>query len=78
MEAGTFQAHLGRLAGGLGYAVASKATARFDRRLSSDASLRRQLAAIQNQLSKWRDLNLVFHAGLAEGWQGRLRRKHQG
>jgi hypothetical protein len=45
-------AELGRLAGGLHCAVVSKAIARFGRRLSSDASLREQLAAIQNRLSK--------------------------
>ena len=45
-------AGLGSLAGGLDYAVASKAIARFGRRLSLDVSLREQFAAIQNQLSK--------------------------
>ena len=43
---------LGKLAGGLDYAVVSKAISRFGQRLCLDASLRRQLTAIQNQLSK--------------------------
>jgi len=42
---------LGELAGGLDYAVVSKAIARFGRRLSVDAALRAQLAAIQKRLS---------------------------
>jgi hypothetical protein len=41
-----------KLAGGLDYAVVSKAIARFGRRLLSDAALSEQLAAVQNQLSK--------------------------
>ena len=45
-------AELGRLAGGMDYAVVSKAIARFGRRLVLNASLSEQLAAIQNQLSK--------------------------
>ena len=45
-------AELGSLAGGSDYAVVRKAVARFGRRLSLDASLREQFAAIQNQLSK--------------------------
>ena len=45
-------AELGKLAGGLDYAVTSKAIARFGRRLAFDASLSKQLARIQNQLSK--------------------------
>jgi hypothetical protein len=40
------------LVGGLDYAVVSKALARFGRRLNLDTALRRQLAALQNQLSK--------------------------
>ena len=43
---------LGKLAGGLDYAVVSKATTRFGRRLASDCALREQLAAVQTQLSK--------------------------
>jgi hypothetical protein len=43
---------LGKLAGGLDYAVVSKAIARFGRRLALDASLRTQLAVIQERLSK--------------------------
>jgi len=42
----------GHLVGGLDYAVVSKAMARSDRRLCSDAPCREQLAAIQRQLSK--------------------------
>ena len=42
----------GRLAGGLDPAAVSKAIAGSGRQLSSDAPLREQLAAIQNQLSK--------------------------
>ena len=45
-------ADLGERAGGLDYAVVSKAIARFGLRLSVDAAVRRQLAAIQKQLSK--------------------------
>ena len=45
-------AELGKLAGGLDYAVVSKAIARFGRRLACDASLSEQLAVIQNQLSE--------------------------
>jgi hypothetical protein len=43
---------LGVLAGGLDYAVVSKAIARFGRLLLSDRSLSQQLTAIQTQLSK--------------------------
>ena len=43
---------LGQLAGGLDYAVVSKALARFRWRLALDAALSKQLAAIENQLSK--------------------------
>ena len=43
---------LGKLTGGLDYAVVSKAIARFGRRLASDAPLREQLRTIQAQLSK--------------------------
>jgi hypothetical protein len=43
---------LGELVGGSDYAVGSKAIARFGKRLCLDASLREQLTAIQNQLSK--------------------------
>ena len=43
---------LGKLAGGLDYAVVSKAVARLGRRLASDANLREQLATLQSQLSK--------------------------
>lgn len=43
---------LGQLAGGLDYAVVSKALARFGRRLALDGALSEQLAAIENQLSK--------------------------
>jgi hypothetical protein len=45
-------AELGKAADGLDYAVVSKTVARFGRRLSSDASLREQLARIEQQLSK--------------------------
>jgi hypothetical protein len=45
-------AQLGELAGGLDYAVVSKAIARFGQRLGLEGSLREQLTAIQNQLSK--------------------------
>ena len=48
-------AGLGKLSGGLDYAVVSKAIARFGRRLALDASLCAQLAVIQEQLSKCRD-----------------------
>jgi hypothetical protein len=51
-------AALGKLAGGLDYAVVSKAIARFGRRLLSDVALSEQLAAIQNQLSKGQDMTL--------------------
>ena len=43
---------LGELAGGLDYAVVSKALARFTRRLAADESSRRRLAVLQTQLSK--------------------------
>ncbi|MGH7972121.1 MAG: hypothetical protein ACREIC_25690 [Limisphaerales bacterium] len=43
---------LGKLAGGLDYAVVSKAIARFDGRLAANTGLREQLARIQAQLSK--------------------------
>ena len=43
---------LGKLVGGLDYAVVSKAIARFGRRLATDSALRNQLAALQTQLSK--------------------------
>ena len=43
---------LGKLAGGLDYAVVSKAIARFSRRLVCDVALREQLAVCQKQLSK--------------------------
>ena len=43
---------LGQLAGGLDYAVVSKALARFRCRLALDGALSEQLAAIENQLSK--------------------------
>jgi REP element-mobilizing transposase RayT len=45
-------AELGKLAGGLDYAVVSKAIARFDSRLAANTSLREQLTLIQAQLSK--------------------------
>jgi hypothetical protein len=45
-------AQLGELAGGLDYAVVSKALARFGQRLTLDALLREHLTAIQTQLSK--------------------------
>ena len=45
-------AELGRLAGGLDYAVVSKAIARFSRRLVCDVVLRGRAAEIQSQLSK--------------------------
>jgi putative transposase len=44
-------AELGKLAGGLDYAVVSKAMARFDQRLRLDAPLRKKVAALQEQLS---------------------------
>ena len=44
-------AELGELAGGLDYAVVSKAMARFGQRLSLDASLRKKMTALQEQLS---------------------------
>jgi chromosomal replication initiation ATPase DnaA len=43
---------LGKLAGGLDYAVVSKAIARFSLRLASDVALREQLAVLQSKLSK--------------------------
>jgi hypothetical protein len=43
---------LGSLAGGLDYAVVSKAIARFAQRLASEDVLREQLAGLQRQLSK--------------------------
>ena len=43
---------LGKLAGGLDYAVVSKAITRFSRRLAADVALRKQLAVLQHQLSK--------------------------
>jgi hypothetical protein len=43
---------LGRLAGGLDYAVVSKAIARLSGRLSSAGRLREQLEALQAKLSK--------------------------
>ena len=43
---------LGQLAGGLDYAVVSKALARFGHRLALGVSLSEQLAAIENQLPK--------------------------
>ena len=45
-------AELGKLAGGLDYAVVSKAIARFSQRLVSDTALRAQMAVLQNQLPK--------------------------
>jgi REP element-mobilizing transposase RayT len=45
-------AELGKAAGGLDYAVVSKSIARFGHRISSDLTLREQLARIQQQLSK--------------------------
>jgi hypothetical protein len=45
-------AELGKLAGGLDYAVVSKAIARLSRQLTSNAVLGDQLSAIQSQLSK--------------------------
>jgi len=45
-------AALGKLAGGLDYAVVSKALARFGGRLARDVPLRNQLAILQTQLSK--------------------------
>jgi hypothetical protein len=45
-------AELGKLAGGLGYAVVSKALARFGRRLEADPRLRQEIAAIRDRLSK--------------------------
>ena len=47
---------LGKLAGGMDYAVVSRASARFGRRLASDVALREQLAVLQSQLSKRQDL----------------------
>jgi hypothetical protein len=43
---------LGELAGGVDYAVVSKAIARFGSRLAAEGSIRKQLAAIEAQLSK--------------------------
>lgn len=43
---------LGKRAGGLDYAVVSKAIARFGQRLRLEAPLRKQLTALQHQLSK--------------------------
>ena len=40
-------AELGKLAGGLDYAVVSKAMARFGQRLSLDISLRKRITALQ-------------------------------
>ena len=45
-------AELGKLAGGLDYAVVSKALARFGRRLEADPGLREEIAAIRDRLSK--------------------------
>ena len=45
-------AELGKLAGGMDYAVVSKALARFGRRLALDASLCTPLAVVQEQLSE--------------------------
>ena len=45
-------AELGRLAGGLDYAVTSKAIARFGRRLVLEPCLSEEIARIQNKLSK--------------------------
>ena len=45
-------AELGRLVGGLDYAVVSKAIARFDQRLESDSELREHLRAIRVKLGK--------------------------
>jgi hypothetical protein len=45
-------ADLGKSTGGLGYAVVSKALARFGRRLEADPRLRAEIAAIQDRLSK--------------------------
>ena len=45
-------AQLGKSAGGLDYAVASKAITRFGRRLALDGSLSEKLTALQHQLSK--------------------------
>jgi hypothetical protein len=45
-------AELGRLAGGLDYAVVSKAITRFGRRLVSDRALSEHVSSVQNQLSK--------------------------
>ena len=44
-------AEVGKLAGGLDYAVVSKAIARFSRRLVADVALREQLALLQSHLS---------------------------
>jgi hypothetical protein len=43
---------LGKLAGGLDYALVSKAIARFGRRLEADANLHGEVAAIQDQLPR--------------------------
>jgi hypothetical protein len=43
-------AELGRLVGGLDYAVVSKAIARFERRMQTDLQLREQLIAVQHAL----------------------------
>ena len=45
-------AELGKLAGGLDYAVVSKALARLGRRLEADPRLREEIAANQDRLSK--------------------------
>jgi len=45
-------AQLGQLAGGLDYAVVSKALARFGQRLGFDTSLHQQIASLQKDLSK--------------------------
>jgi hypothetical protein len=52
MRAGRLRlAELGKLAGGLDYAVVSKAMARFAQRLGLDASLRKKITALEEQLS---------------------------
>jgi hypothetical protein len=43
---------LGKLAGGLDYAVVSKAIARFGQRLAAEAPLREQVTRLQTQLSE--------------------------
>jgi len=43
---------LGKLAGGLDYAVVSKAITRFGQRLDSEAPLQEQVAQINNRLPK--------------------------